>query len=144
WASFFRASNSSAKIESSVWMRHTRRCSFTEIRAFSMSVVGLTCLPHLTQNVGAIHDGIAIALLGQKKLPVVGKVKFAGVARDQRVKVGDLAARLGPKYPSQALRLFLPRAEGPGHLDEHVGVGKVQGEIAHLGEDQLADLAAAK
>ena len=75
---------------------------------------------------------------------MVREVLLARVARHQRVEVRHLAARLRPQDAPQPLRLLLARAERARHLDQHVGVGQVQGEVAHLGEDDVPHLALAE
>ena len=77
-----------------------------------------------------------IALLGQEELAIGGEVLVARVAGHQRVEVRQQAVALGAQDAAQALGLFLPRAERARHLDGHVGVGQVDGEVGHLGDDQ--------
>ena len=75
---------------------------------------------------------------------MVGKIHLPGVPGDQRVEMGDIIAPLGPENPPEALGFFLAAPEGPGDLDHDVGVGQVDGEVAHLREDQAAELAPAE
>src|SRR5438093_819365 len=75
---------------------------------------------------------------------MMSEVLFARIARHQRVEVGNLAARLGTQNPAQSLRFFLARTERPGNLNEHIGVGQVQGEVADLGKDELPYFAGAE
>ena len=77
-----------------------------------------------------------VALLGQEELAVGGEVLSRGVARDQRVEVGQLAVGLRAQDAAQALRLLLARAEGARDLDRDVGVGQIDGEVGDLGDDQ--------
>ena len=68
----------------------------------------------LTDQVRAVGDAVAVTLLGQEQLAVVGEIQLARVARHQRVKVGGFAAGLGP----QELAAYWQRAsgtEGGGH-----------------------------
>ena len=91
-----------------------------------------------------MHDNIVIALFGQKELPVHGEILLAGVARDQRIEVGLGARGLGPEDAAEPLRLLLARSEGARDLDGHVGVGQIDREIAHLGDDEPLDPAVAE
>src|SRR5579859_3038343 len=75
---------------------------------------------------------------------MVGEVLLARVAADERVKMSYLAAALGPQDTPQPLRFLLPRAECAGHLDQHVGIGQIEGEVADLRQNQRANLAAAE
>lgn len=43
-----------------------------------------------------VEDGVAVALLGEEALPVLGEVLIDGVAGDQGVEVGGQSALLGP------------------------------------------------
>src|SRR5271165_6755691 len=92
-------------------------------------------------EISLIGDRITVALFRQEQLAMVGEVEFDGVARDQGVEQRGLAASLGAQDPAEALSLLLARAKGAGHLNQHVGVRQVNGEVADLGENQLRDLA---
>src|SRR5438105_11933889 len=69
---------------------------------------------------------------------MVREIELARVARYERIEVCDLATNLGAQDPAQALRFFLPGAECPGYLNEHVRVRQVDGEIADLRQYQVA------
>src|SRR5437773_8373547 len=99
---------------------------------------------HLFQHLGAVKDVVAVTLLCEKQLPVVGEVQLAGVAGYQRVEMGYLAVHLGAEDAAQALGFFLPRAEGSRHLNQHVGIGQIEGKIANFGQNQVLQLAASE
>src|SRR5262249_29672260 len=82
-------------------------------------------LAYLGKHRAAVENVVAVALLRQEQLAVVSEIQLARVAGDQGVKVGDLAARLGPEDAPQPLRLFLTGAERTRHLNQHIGVGQV-------------------
>src|SRR5271166_3661227 len=158
-ASDFLASNSSASTGSEVRMSVTFLCSLTGIRdgtrligagsGGSRKRVSRTRVRGSTGRFGTshdprgqlgfVHDLITVALLGQEELAMMGKVHLAGVTGDERVKAGRLLSFLGTKDSPQPLGLFLPAAERAGDLDHHVGVGKIDGEIANLRQDEPAD-----
>src|SRR3712207_7912929 len=48
-------------------------------------------------QLGPVHDLVAVPLFGEEQLAVVGEVLLPGVARDQGVEVRHLAAGLGPR-----------------------------------------------
>src|SRR5262249_38241821 len=96
------------------------------------------------EHLRPVENLIAVSLLGQEQLPMVGKVLFAGVAADERVKMGHLAAALGSQDAPQTLRLLLPRTERARYRDQDVGVGQVQREVADLRQDQRTHLAGAE
>src|SRR5271166_2715685 len=155
----FLASSSSASTGSEVRMRVTFLCSLTGIRDGARLIgagsggsrklgrgtwvrgsTGRFGTSHDPRGqLGFVHDLIAIALLGQEELAMMGKVHFAGVTGDERVKAGGLLSFLGTKDSPQPLGLFLAAAECAGDLDHHVGVGKIDGEIANLRQDEPAD-----
>jgi len=75
---------------------------------------------------------------------VVGELLLAGVARNQGEEVGCATVGLGAQDAAESLSLFLPRAEHPGHLNEQVRVGQVDGEVPDLGEHDAVQLPSAK
>src|SRR5437868_841392 len=102
WASLRLANTSSANTASSVWIKQTRRCSFTGIRA--LSIGGLAKpqaespgLAHCRDQVAAVGNLVAVTLLGQKELAMVGEIQLARIARHEGKKVGQVAVGLGPK-----------------------------------------------
>src|SRR5262245_46363752 len=150
-ANFLRANSSSARIASSVRTRQTLRCNLTgrreaAVRSGSMGigVVAACALTGQRIKVGFVGDRVAVALFGQKHLPVLRKVELARVARYQRIKMRPLAARLWSQHAAEPLRFFLARAKCPRHLDEHIRVRQVDGEIPDLREYEVPHLAAAK
>ena len=58
--------------------------------------------------------------------------------------MSQLPFLLGTQDAAQPLCLLLTRTEGAGDLDGHVGVGQVQGEVGHLGDDKGVQFAVAK
>ena len=116
-----------------------RRCS---IRA-DQPVAADRARPRAAQ-VGLIQDLVAVSLLGQEELAMVGEIHLAGVAAHQRVEARGQLALLGAEDPPQPLGFLLPAAERARDLDHHVGVGQVDGEVADLREDQPAQHAAAE
>ena len=90
-------------------------------------------------QLGLVEDLVAVALLGQEELAMVGEVHLAGVAGHQGVEARGLLALLGAEDPAQPLGFLLAAAERARDLDHHVGVGQVDGEVADLREDQPAD-----
>ena len=68
----------------------------------------------------------------------MGEFLVAGLAGDQGVEVGGAAIVLGAQDPAEALGFLLAGAEGARDLDQDVGVGQVDREVADLGEDQAA------
>src|SRR5213083_1810521 len=60
---------------------------------------------------GSIDDVVAVTLLGQEELTMVGEVQFARVARHQRVEVSDFTAPLRTQNAPQPLGFLLTRAE---------------------------------
>jgi len=75
---------------------------------------------------------------------MVGEIFLPGVARDKGKEVGGAAVALGSENATEPLRLLPARTEHPGHLDEHVGVREVDGEVSHLGEHEAGQLVPAK
>src|SRR5699024_2271507 len=74
-----------------------------------------------------VEDVVAVSLFGEEPLAVLREVLIDGVAGDQRVEAGGVIALLRPQQPAEPLGLLLPRAEGPGDLDGHRGLGQVDG-----------------
>ena len=58
--------------------------------------------PDRLLHIVLIENLVAIPLLGQEKLAVVGEVHLAGVSGDERVEVGHVVAPLGPQDPAQS------------------------------------------
>ena len=54
-----------------------------------------------------VEDVVAVALLGQKQLTVVGEIQLLCIARDDGVEVGRASIRLRAQDPPKALGLFL-------------------------------------
>src|SRR5262249_20183470 len=112
-----------------------------------MSPIGLMELPGLpnrSQDFGGVLDAVAVALLGEEELAVMGKLQLARVAGHERVKMGEVAVRLGTQDAAQTLRFLLARTERAGHLNEHIGIRQIDGEIPHLRQNELPNLALAK
>src|SRR5262245_838496 len=113
-----------------------RSFAATSARSSSNSSLGMAASPRGAlggRDLALIEDFVCVALFGQEHLAVVGEVEFAGVAGHERVEVGvALAGRLRPQDATQPLRLLLPRAERSGHLNQHVRVRQVDGEVADL------------
>ena len=57
---------------------------------------------------------------------------YVAHAGDQREEVGRAPIPLRAQDPPEPLRLLLARAERARYLDEHVGIGQVDGEVPHL------------
>src|SRR5713101_975996 len=91
-----------------------------------------------------IFNTVAVSLLRQEELAVLSEIQLAGVARDQGVKVGELAVRFRAQDSSQALGFLLPGTESSRNLNQNIGIGQIQGEIADLGEDQSSHFALSK
>jgi hypothetical protein len=69
---------------------------------------------------------------------VVGELLLACVARNQGLEVRCATVCLGPQDAAESLSFLLPRTEHPRHLNEHVRVGQVDGEVPDLGEHDAA------
>src|SRR5580704_2690884 len=65
---------------------------------------------------------VGIALLDEEELPVHPELLFLGIAGDQGVEMRLGTVGLGTQHAAESLGFFLAAAEGPGNLDEHVGV----------------------
>src|SRR5688500_4182129 len=78
-----------------------------------------------------IENVVAIALLGQKELAIVGEIQLLCIARDDRVEVGGAAIGLGSQDAAEALGLLLARAKCAGDLDEQISIGQVERKVAN-------------
>lgn len=83
-------------------------------------------------------------MLGQEELAMMGELFHPDLARDKGKEVGGAAVALGSQNVTEPLRLLPARTEPPGHLDEHVGVREVGGEVSHLGEHEATRFVRAK
>src|SRR6185436_10032612 len=90
-------------------------------------MISITSVP---QQLVRLHDPVAIALLGQEELAVVGEIELLGVAGDQSIEVRLAPIGLGAQDAAEALGLLLARPEGARDLDEQLGVGQVEREVA--------------
>ena len=70
-----------------------------------------------------VEDVVAIALLGEKQLPLDGELLIARVARDDGVEVREQAVALRAQDAAQPLRFFLARSERARDLNRYVRVG---------------------
>ena len=68
----------------------------------------LLALNRRAQQVVGVADDVAVALLGQKPLPVRGVLGVLAVAGHHRIEHRPAAVGLGPQQPAQPLRLLLP------------------------------------
>ena len=57
----------------------------------------------LPEDIVCVSNGVAVALFGEEGLAVSGKFLFAGIARDEGVKVGEAAIGFGAQYAPEAL-----------------------------------------
>ena len=67
---------------------------------------------------------------------MVGEIQLPGVARHEGVEVGRATIGLGAQDAAEALGLLLARSEGARDLDQQVGVGQVEREVADLREHE--------
>lgn len=83
-------------------------------------------------EVVGVEDGVAVPLLGEEPLPVLGEVLVDGVAGDEGIEVGWEAALFRAQQPTEPLRLLLPGAERAGDLDRDRRLGQVDAEVGDL------------
>src|SRR5439155_26724875 len=69
---------------------------------------------------------------------------FARVPRDEREETGGASVNFRAQNSTESLCLFLARTERAGNLNENVGLGQVDGEVAHFGQHDAAQGAAAE
>ena len=89
--------------------------------------------------VTALDNLVGVSLLGEEQLAVHGEFLFLGILRDDAVEVRGTAVALGPEHAAETLGFFLAASEGSGNLDEHVRVGKVDGEVADLRNHEVLE-----
>lgn len=63
---------------------------------------------------------------------MVGKGLVNSIVADQSVKVGLATVLLWPEDAPKPLGLLLPGAKGARHLNRHVSLGKIDGEVRHF------------
>ncbi len=66
-------------------------------RTVSPVLLFLAGSARLGQQFASIQNGIRVALFGEKELAMVSEIQLPGVARDQRIKMGDFSGRLRPQ-----------------------------------------------
>src|SRR5215212_1720572 len=81
------------------------------------------------QQLIRIEDVVAVTLLGQKQLAVVGKIQLLGIARDDGVEVGRTAIGLGAQNAAEALGLLLARSKRARDLDEQICIGQIERKV---------------
>src|SRR5437867_1126573 len=76
--------------------------------------------PHGRQDFAFVQDRVAVALLGEEHLAVVGEVELAGVTGDEGIERRGPAVGFGAEDAAESLGFFLSAAERAGHLDQYV------------------------
>src|SRR5690554_3399634 len=84
-------------------------------------------------------DMIAVALLGQKELALIGIILLGGVAGDHAIEMRGISVGFGPQDAPEALGFFLAAAEGARDLDGDTGVGQVDREVGDLADHEHRD-----